>query len=446
MPAGGETIRAFLIFGLLLLLLVGIASQLAFREVSVQVLTNRLDQIREEAQLIADAIVRIGGTRGNIDFSRVRAQSDALRNFIYERLTRRYVIHHVEIVDRFGIRQLFVSGRPPFVGPVRELPGNLVPVDWPAGGQQVFSVPLGRAEGEVRVGLHSTTVLQELERLRRSLRVKVGIAATMALTVLVAGFFYVLYLIRKNRKLEQARQSAERASYVGLLASNLAHEIRNPLNAMNINLQMLDEEFNDNPNLVDVDWAEILDQTKTEISRLESLVKNFLSYARPTEPHFESQDLNAIVKDVVRFLEGDFRQSGVELLTALEPLLPKVDVDGTQLKQALMNLLANAHQVMRGGGRVTIRTRAGSGGEVVVEVEDDGPGMAPDVQERVFEVFYSRRGGGTGLGLPIAKQVVERHGGTIELESAAGEGTTFRIRLPRRHDRPTPVAPGEPAA
>jgi signal transduction histidine kinase len=110
-----------------------------------------------------------------------------------------------------------------------------------------------------------------------------------------------------------------------------------------------------------------------------------------------------------------------------------------------MNLLANAHQVMRGGGRVTIRTRAGAGGEVVIEVEDDGPGMAPDVRERVFEVFYSRRGGGTGLGLPIAKQIVERHGGMIELESAEGEGTTFRLRLPRRHDQSSMVAPGEPA-
>jgi signal transduction histidine kinase len=433
-PAGRETGRAFLVFGLALLFLTAIACQLAFREVSVKALSNRLDQIRHEAENIAEAVVRIGGSSGNIDFSRVRQNSETLKNFITERLTRRYVIHYVEVVDRFGVRQLLVPGRSPFVGPVRELPGNLVPVDWPESGQQVFSVPLGRAEGEVRVGVHSATVLQELERIRRSLRLKVGIAAAMALAVLVGGFFYVLYLIRKNRRLEQARQSAERASYVGLLASNLAHEIRNPLNAMNINLQMLDEEFRDNPDLVDVDWAELLDQTKTEISRLESLVKNFLSFARPAEPRFESEDLNAILRDVVLFLEGDFRQSSVELVTALEPLLPRVDVDSTQLRQAFLNLLSNAHQVMRGGGRVTVRTRAGAAGEVVVEIEDDGPGMTPEVQERAFEVFYSRRGGGTGLGLPIAKQIVERHGGRIELESTEGKGTLFRIRLPRRHE------------
>jgi signal transduction histidine kinase len=444
MQAGGDTIRAYLLFGLLLLVLVATACQIAFREVSVKVLTNRLDQVRVEAQQIADAVIRLGGTGGNIDFSRVRENSDALKNFIHERLSRRYVIHHVEIIDRFGVRQLLVSGRTTVSGRIRELPGNLVPVDWPATDRHVFSVPLGRAEGEVRVGLHSSTVLQELERIRRSLRVKVGIAAVLALAVLVIGFFYVLHLIRKNRKLEQARQSAERASYVGLLASNLAHEIRNPLNAMNINLQMLDEEFQGNPDLVDVDWAELLEQTKTEISRLESLVKNFLSYARPAEPRFETQDLNEIVKEVVRFLDGDFRQSGVELVTAPEPLLPRVDVDETQLKQALMNLMSNAHQVMSGGGRVTVRTRAGSGGEVVIEVEDDGPGMTPEVRERAFEVFYSRRGGGTGLGLPIAKQIVERHGGTIELESVEGEGTIFHIRLPRRHDRPSGSEREEP--
>ena len=87
------------------------------------------------------------------------------------------------------------------------------------------------------------------------------------------------------------------------------------------------------------------------------------------------------------------------------------------------------------GGVVTVRTRAGSHGEVVVEVQDDGPGIPLEVRERIFEVFYSSRGGGTGLGLPIARQIIERHGGTIEVDSVEGQGTTFRIRLPRHHRR-----------
>jgi signal transduction histidine kinase len=434
--AGGETVRAFLVFGALLLLLLAIAGQLAFREVGLTVLTNRLEQIRQEAQAIADTVTRIGREGDSIDFSRVRRNEALLRNFIYERLAQRFVIRNVEIIDRFGVRQLSISGR----GARPSAPQALetTPVGWPSERHQMVRVPLGLAEGEVRVGLFSAPVLNELEQIQRSLRIKVGVAAALALAVLVAGLFYVLYLIRKNRDLEQARLSAARASYVGLLASGLAHEIRNPLNAMNMNLQMLEEELQAQAVLDQEDWNELLESTKTEIKRLESLVNNFLAYARPSRPNFDNRDLNDVVGEVVRFLEADFRQSQVELIMALEPLLPTVEIDETQFKQALINLLVNARQVLDRGGHVTVRTRAGAGGEVVLEVQDDGPGIPADVQERIFEVFFSSRGGGTGLGLPIARQIVERHGGTIELDSALGRGATFRIRLPRRHAQPVP--------
>jgi signal transduction histidine kinase len=219
------------------------------------------------------------------------------------------------------------------------------------------------------------------------------------------------------------------------LASGLAHEIRNPLNAMNMNLQMLEEELRARPEAVDPEQGELLDSTKREIKRLERLVNNFLAYARPARPRFERSDLNAVVQDVSRLLDADFRQSGVTLREDLEPLLPHVETDETQFKQALLNLMVNARQVMKEGGCVTVRTRAGSHGEVVIEVEDDGPGIPAEVRARIFEVFYSSRGGGTGLGLPIARQIVERHGGTIEVDSVEGRGTTFRIRLPRHHRR-----------
>ena len=137
------------------------------------------------------------------------------------------------------------------------------------------------------------------------------------------------------------------------------------------------------------------------------------------------------------------RQKNVLLKSNLEPLLPQVEMDETQFKQSLINLLVNARQVLGEGGTVTIRTRAGSRGEAVLEVEDDGPGIPVDVQERIFEVFYSSRGGGTGLGLPIARQIVERHGGTIEVDSVEGRGTIFRIRLPRHHVRSVRPAPPE---
>jgi len=298
----------------------------------------------------------------------------------------------------------------------------------------------------VRLGVSSQPILDELAEVQSTLRIKVVIAAALALAVLVAGFFYVLHLVRKNRKLEQARQSAARASYVGLLASGLAHEIRNPLNAMNMNVQMLEEELQGLPGIEDEEFGDLLDSTKSEIKRLERLVNNFLAYARPAKPRFEAMDMNVVVREVLRFLELDFRQSKVELKTDLEPLLPDVEIDETQFKQALMNLLVNARQVLTSGGNVSIATRAGSRGDVVLEIEDDGPGIPEEIRERIFEVFYSSRGGGTGLGLPIARQIIEKHGGTIELDSEEGRGTRYTIHLPRHHARFAAAArPTEPA-
>jgi signal transduction histidine kinase len=207
---------------------------------------------------------------------------------------------------------------------------------------------------------------------------------------------------------------------------------------MNMNLQMLEEELEAAGGMPDQEYVELLDSTKSEIKRLEGLVNNFLAYARPGQPRFESHDLNVVVSEVIKFLENDFRQSGIALVTELEPMLPNVELDERQFKQALMNLLVNARQVLDAAGTVRVRTRAASNGDAVLQVEDDGPGIPEASQERIFEVFYSSRGGGTGLGLPIARQIVERHGGQIELESTVGIGTKFTIRLPRRHTRGVP--------
>ncbi len=427
-PLRGETIRAVLIFGVLLTILVGIAIQLAFREVGIGVLTSRLDVAKKEAERIAAKVTELGADGAGIDFSRVRDQEAAFRQFVNQRFTQRFILHHVEVRDRFGVRQLSVSRHE---GP--RAPQLLSPAGVDLSDDVVLRAPLGVSDGQVLVGIAPQPVIREMNRLQDALRTKIIVAAVLAVGVLIAGFFYVLHLVRKTRQLEHSRQSAARASYVGLLASGLAHEIRNPLNAMSMNLQMLEEELEAAGGMPDEEYRELLDSTKSEIKRLEGLVNNFLAYARPSSPRFRPHDLNDIVNEVVKFLENDFRQSQVELKTDLQPILPKVELDERQFKQALMNLLVNARQVLDPGGIVRLRTRAASNGQVVLVVEDNGPGIPEESRGRIFEVFYSSRGGGTGLGLPIARQIIERHGGRIELDSTVGEGTRFIIRLPRRH-------------
>jgi signal transduction histidine kinase len=432
-PALGETLRAFLVFGAMLLALVGTAARMSFRGLEVKVINARVNLAQEEADRIANTVSRIGLDGDGINFANIRRNQALLKNYIRERISQSLFIHHVEVRDRFDVLQLFVARTEDEPEPLEE--SGVVPLDWPAGSaaEHVVRSTLGRSDGEVLVALPSRPVISELTQLERTLRFRVWLSYGFAVLVLVVGFFYVLHLLRKNRALDQARQSAARASYVGLLASGLAHEIRNPLNAMNMNLQMLEDDLQQLREQ-DPEIGTMLESTKREIKRLERLVNNFLAYARPAAARFERRDLNELVADLVRFLDEDFKQAGVELAAELEPLLPTVELDETQFKQALINLMVNARQVLPKGGKVVARTRAGVHGEVVVEIEDDGPGIPLDAQERIFEVFYSSRGGGTGLGLPIARQVVERHGGTIELDSELGRGTTFRIRLRRRHD------------
>jgi signal transduction histidine kinase len=117
----------------------------------------------------------------------------------------------------------------------------------------------------------------------------------------------------------------------------------------------------------------------------------------------------------------------------LSQFLPQVDLDEAQIRQAIMNILMNAAQILKQGSTVIIRSSVGEKGEVVASIQDDGPGIKPDDRARIFEVFFSTRGGGTGLGLPIAARIMEAHGGTIGVESEPGQGACFVLTLPRRH-------------
>jgi signal transduction histidine kinase len=434
-PMGKETVRAFAVFSVLLVAMLAIGGDLALRELSLSVLRDRLDLGRREAVAIAEQLKALRPAWILFDDAWLGQNRELIQRLIHARIRDAAYIHHVEVRNSAGRRLVRVHGQE--VQRRIHAFRNELPIEWPPPDEEIIQVPLrdqdSRRLGEVRLAVSQDALQEELEDLRKVLWVKISIAGAAALLLLIIGLFYLLHLLRKNRDLERARQSAARASYVGLLASGLAHEIRNPLNAMNMNLQMLEEELNARPDRTDPEHAELLESTKSEIKRLERLVNNFLAYARPAQPRFESSDLNSVVRDVMRLLEADFRQAGVELRADFEPLLPHVDTDVTQFKQALINLLVNARQVLKSGGVVVVRTRAGSHGEAVVEVEDNGPGVPAEARDRIFEVFYSSRGGGTGLGLPIARQIVERHGGTIALAGAEGQGTTFRIRLPRHH-------------
>jgi signal transduction histidine kinase len=320
--------------------------------------------------------------------------------------------------------------------------------EWEVGDRMQPVIALRQASppgsSEIReVGIPRELIDQELQQLQRDLQTKLWIGAAVAVLILLVAFLYVLRLLTRTRLLEAQAQMDDRLKYVGGLAAGLAHEIRNPLNVLSMNLQMLEEEIGSHPGAETGDARLYLSALQAEIRRLGNLVNNFLSYARPNQPRFESRDLNGILREVCLLVRPEFDTRGLSLRQDLSAYLPPVDLDENQIRQAMMNILINASQVLKQGGSVLVESRVGPQGEAIVAIEDDGPGIKPEDRERIFEVFYSTRGGGTGLGLPIAARILEAHGGSIAVETGHGGGARFILRLPRRHEA---VAAGAPAA
>jgi signal transduction histidine kinase len=309
-----------------------------------------------------------------------------------------------------------------------------------------FTQPADPASGVVReVGIPEELIDQEIVALQRDLQTKLWVGAIVAVVILAIAFLYALHLLRRTRQLEAQAQMDDRLAYVGGLAAGLAHEIRNPLNVLSMNLQMLEEDVVARLGDRDSETRHYLATLQTEIRRLGSLVDNFLSYARPTRPRFEARDFNEVIAATCRLVKPQFEAQQVVLRQELAPFLPAAEIDESQIRQALMNILMNAVQILGPGGTVLVQSGVVPDGGVQVTVTDDGPGIAPVDRERIFDVFYSNRPGGTGLGLAIAARIMHAHGGQIRVEDGpGGRGARFVLRVPRR--QPAEAAAAAPGA
>jgi two-component system sensor histidine kinase HydH len=213
------------------------------------------------------------------------------------------------------------------------------------------------------------------------------------------------------------------------LAGGFIHEIKNHLSTLGLNLQLLAEDFENPETQRERRALERIQRLQSECQRLVDVSNDFLRFARVKDLDLRPMELASVVEELVIFFGPTAMTDNIDIKSYFPSDLPPVKLDREMFKQALLNLLLNAQQAMPGGGEITIQA-ARDNDDVVLNVIDTGKGMAPDVAAKVFRPFYSTRTGGSGLGLPTTRKIIEAHGGTIDLQSEVGRGTKFTIRLP----------------
>ena len=228
---------------------------------------------------------------------------------------------------------------------------------------------------------------------------------------------------------DEQRPLADLYTEIAALASGLAHEIRNPLSTIRLNMDLLAEDFAESQAPRDRRALAKIARVQKECQRLEDLLNDFLNFARPRQLNLEPADLNAEVDRVIDFFRPQADAAGIEIIRYLDPDLPSVVLDRETFQAALLNLVLNAQQAMADGGQLVLRTRPTPTG-VALDLIDTGCGMDFETATKIFETFYSTKPGGSGLGLPTARKIIEGHGGQISVESATGTGTKFTILLP----------------
>jgi signal transduction histidine kinase len=213
------------------------------------------------------------------------------------------------------------------------------------------------------------------------------------------------------------------------LAGGLAHEIKNPLSTIRMNMELLAEDLRESDAPSDHRALRKVELVQRECQRLQDLLDNFLSFAKAHHLRREPGDLNALIHRILDFYRPQAQEAKIEVLDFLANDLPKVSLDEEAFHAALLNLILNAEQAMPDGGQLVIRTYDTPNG-VALDLIDTGCGMDEKTMSHVFEAFFSAKRGGSGLGLPTARRIIEGHGGQIDLQSAVGRGTQVTITLP----------------
>jgi signal transduction histidine kinase len=243
------------------------------------------------------------------------------------------------------------------------------------------------------------------------------------------GHAIILRDITESRRSTEKTIESERFNALTLLAAGVAHEIGNPLNSLHIHLQLMERKVRKLDGRVKEELEEAIAISRAEITRLDSIVTQFLQAIRPSKPVLHPENVNTIVDEALRFFAPEIEDRDIVVEAELRPDLPLLELDRDQMKQVFYNVIKNSFEAMKRRGILRIRTDLDAT-HVNISFTDTGGGMSAESLSRVFEPYFTTKSSGSGLGLLIVRRIVREHGGEMAIESNEGKGLTLTIRLP----------------
>ena len=284
--------------------------------------------------------------------------------------------------------------------------------------------------GVIRVGLSTARVEQIIGADRRNILL-------FSLLLLVSGGVGITFIYRmENRHLVRVREmeekihQSEKLSSLANLAAGVAHEIRNPLNAIGMAIQRLQREFSPERLEDREEYHRFTDVLRNEVGRVNEIIEQFLLFARPVRLDLQPVPIKNLLQDLLLLFREAAEQQKVLLEEEIESNLPVLQVDRQRIQEALWNLINNGLQAMPEGGRLRLTVNFRGGREVFIQIADTGEGIPPENLGKIFDYYFTTKEKGMGLGLPLAHKIIREHGGTIQVESVVGQGTIFHVFLP----------------
>jgi signal transduction histidine kinase len=432
-------LAASLVFVLFVLADIALFGWLIFRSLSQREVERVLLETRTEAQSLAKQIELQANRQGKDLYTAVAGEQET-QTFIDSMLSKREIVQTIEIRDRNNL--LVYESKSHATVPVAAPPHSASPElpqhvekktfeQYSTVSMPTIQVPIGDL-GSLQIGISPGDLSKRVEVLRTELIRQASLIGLASMALLGAAFAAVWMLLRRARRLELQTAEAERMAYIGTLASGLAHEIRSPLNSLNLNMQLLEEEIAEQGPGTLPTGRRLLSITRSEINRLERLATDFLAYAKPRPLELQEVPAARPFERLVEVLAGEVEKRAARIAVDDRSNGAKVRVDPAQINQLMMNLAQNSLTAAEEAGRAPSLTLTAyrRGAAVVLEVLDNGTGIPPDQEGKIFDLFYSTRKGGTGLGLAIVQRIARTHGGSVSVKSALGVGTAVSLELP----------------